>query len=116
MQEFLTNIGQFSMLLAFGLSCYSLFASFLAGRFAHRRLADTGERAAVAVCGLVTVAVFALWYQLITSNFHLQYVASSSNQAMPWYYKIGALWGGQEGSLLFWCWILNSNVAHGYCR
>lgn len=106
MQEFLTNIGQFSMLLAFGLSCYSLFASFLAGRFAHRRLADTGERAAVAVCGLVTVAVFALWYQLITSNFHLQYVASSSNQAMPWYYKIGALWGGQEGSLLFWCWIL----------
>ena len=106
MQELLTNIGQFSMLLAFGLSCYSLVASFLAGRFAHRRLADTGERAAVAVCGLVTVAVLALWYQLITSNFHLQYVASSSNQAMPWYYKIGALWGGQEGSLLFWCWIL----------
>ncbi len=106
MQELLTNIGQFSMLLAFGLSCYSLVASFLAGRFAHRRLADTGERAAVAVCGLVTVAVLALWYQLITSNFQLQYVASSSNQAMPWYYKIGALWGGQEGSLLFWCWIL----------
>ena len=25
---------------------------------------------------------------------------------MPWYYKVGALWGGQEGSLLFWCWIL----------
>ena len=106
MQGLLTDIGQFSMLLAFGLSCYSLVASFLAGRFGHRRLAATGERAAVAVCGLVTVAVIALWYQLITSNFQLQYVASSSNQAMPWYYKIGALWGGQEGSLLFWCWIL----------
>ena len=53
-----------------------------------------------------TVAVMSLWYQLVTSNFQLQYVASSSNQAMPWYYKVGALWGGQEGSLLFWCWIL----------
>ena len=94
------------MLLAFGLSCYALVASLLAGKFGHRRLAATGERAAVAVTALMTVAVMSLWYQLVTSNFQLQYVASSSNQAMPWYYKVGALWGGQEGSLLFWCWIL----------
>ena len=106
MQIFLTDVGQFSMLLAFGLSCYALVASLLAGRFGHRRLAATGERAAVAVTALVTIAVMSLWYQLVTSNFQLQYVASSSNQAMPWYYKVGALWGGQEGSLLFWCWIL----------
>ena len=106
MQVFLTDIGQFAMLLAFGLSCYALVASLLAGKFGHRRLAATGERAAVAVTALVTIAVMSLWYQLVTSNFQLQYVASSSNQAMPWYYKVGALWGGQEGSLLFWCWIL----------
>ena len=60
----------------------------------------------MAVTVLVTAAVMSLWYQLVTSNFQIQYVASSSNQAMPWYYKAGALWGGQEGSLLFWCWIL----------
>lgn len=106
MQGFLTDIGQFALLLAFGLSCYSLLASLLAGKVGHRRLASTGERAAVAVCGLVTLSVISLWYQLITSNFQIQYVASSSNQSMPWYYKLGALWGGQEGSLLFWCWIL----------
>ena len=106
MNVFLTDLGQFALLLAFGLSCYALVGSLLAGRFGHRRLAATGERAAVAVTALVTIAVMSLWYQLVSSNFQLQYVASSSNQAMPWYYKAGALWGGQEGSLLFWCWIL----------
>ena len=72
MQVFLTDVGQFTMLLAFGLSCYALVASLLAGKFGHRRLAATGERAAVAVTVLVTVAVMSLWYQLVTSNFQLQ--------------------------------------------
>ena len=106
MQALLIDVGQFLLLLAFCLSCYAMAASFLGGKLGHRRLADTAERSVLAICGLVTLAVFSLWYQLLNNNFLLQYVASNSNRAMPWFYKFGALWGGQEGSLLFWCWLL----------
>ncbi|PYV91642.1 MAG: cytochrome C biogenesis protein [Acidobacteria bacterium] len=107
MEVIVSNIGQFCLLFAFCLSCYAMVASFLGGKVGHRRLVDTAERSMVAVCVLVTLTVCTLWYELNVGNFSLQYVASHSNRAMPWYYKIGALWGGQEGSLVFWCWILS---------
>ncbi len=107
MESLIADIGQFCLLLAFCFSCYAMVASFLGGKAGHRRLVETAERSVIAVAGLVTLTVFSLWYQLIGSNFSLFYVASTSNRAMPSFYKIAALWGGQEGSLVFWCWILS---------
>src|SRR6266487_3773044 len=43
---------------------------------------------------------------LLSHDFHLQYVANVSNRAMPTFYVIAALWGGQEGSMMLWLWIL----------
>jgi cytochrome c-type biogenesis protein CcmF len=107
MENVISDIGQFCLLFAFGLSIYSMVASFLGGKLGHRRLVQSSERGVVTICILVTLAVFSLWYQLLVGNFNLQSVAMTSNRAMPWYYKFGALWGGQEGSLIFWCWILS---------
>ena len=42
----------------------------------------------------------------MTSDFRFAYVAEHSNRAMPLLYKFAAWWGGQEGSLLFWSWLL----------
>ena len=44
---------------------------------------------------------------LFTDNFSLAYVAEHSNRALPLFYKFAALWSGQEGSLLFWSWLLS---------
>src|SRR4051794_22340404 len=103
MQAIIADIGQFSLLLAFGFSCYALASSFVGGKAGHRRLVETAERSVLVVFGLVTLTIITMWYQLMVGNFGLFFVASNSNRAMPWFYKIGALWGGQEGSLLFWC-------------
>lgn len=107
MLPLICDFGQFCLLFAFCLSCYSVAASFLGGKLANRRLVETAERSVLAVGALVTATVFVLWYQLLQDNFNLQFIASNSNRAMPWFYKFGALWGGQEGSLVFWCWILS---------
>jgi cytochrome c-type biogenesis protein CcmF len=101
------NFGQYCLLFAFCLSVYGVCSSFLGGRLGNRRLVETAERSVIVVCVLITLTVFSLWYQLLNNNFGLQFVAQNSNRAMPWYYKFGALWGGQEGSLVFWCWILS---------
>jgi cytochrome c-type biogenesis protein CcmF len=61
----------------------------------------------MAVFGLVTLAVASLEYFFFTDNFTMAYVAEHSNRALPLFYKFAALWSGQEGSLLFWSWLLS---------
>jgi hypothetical protein len=52
MEKAMADLGQFSLLLAFGLSLYSIVASFLGGTVGHRRLAETGRRAVLIIGGL----------------------------------------------------------------
>ena len=42
----------------------------------------------------------------LNNDFSLTYVAGHSNSLMPWYYRLSAVWGGHEGSLLLWVTIL----------
>ena len=57
---------------------------------------------------LVTIAAGILIYSLMTGDYRMAYVAHYTNRAMPSVYKYTAWWGGQEGSLLFWNWLLAS--------
>ncbi|MCC7157844.1 MAG: heme lyase CcmF/NrfE family subunit [Bryobacterales bacterium] len=101
------NLGALSILLAFPLAIYSFLAS-VAGAWKKRPfLVKSAERAVYAVCFLLTLASALLVYALLTSDFRLAYVAARSNRAMPAVYKFAAWWGGQEGSLLLWSWILS---------
>ncbi|MDR3701395.1 MAG: heme lyase CcmF/NrfE family subunit [Candidatus Sulfopaludibacter sp.] len=59
----------------------------------------------------MTIASGILVYALMTGDFRFAYVAEHSNRAMPTLYKYAAWWGGQEGSLLFWSWLLSSYAA-----
>jgi cytochrome c-type biogenesis protein CcmF len=53
-------------------------------------------------CGLVLVALMALAASFVRNDFSVLYVASNSNSALPLPYRIAAVWGGHEGSLLLW--------------
>ncbi|GIX30399.1 MAG: c-type cytochrome biogenesis protein CcmF [Porticoccaceae bacterium] len=43
----------------------------------------------------------------LSDDFSVAYVAANSNSALPWYYKLSAVWGAHEGSLLLWLLILD---------
>ena len=107
----MSEIGYFALCLALVSAAYATGASLVGARRAYAPLIRSGENAALAVCGLLAVAVIALWYALISHDFRLQYVAENSNRAMPLGYVISALWGGQSGSLLFWSWVLSIYTA-----
>ena len=62
--------------------------------------------AAVAQAGFVILAFAALTYAFLTNDFSVQYVAANSNVALPWPYRITAVWGAHEGSLLLWVTVL----------
>jgi cytochrome c-type biogenesis protein CcmF len=52
--------------------------------------------------GFLAISFFILCYAFYTNDFTIQYVASNSNSQLPWYYRITAVWGAHEGSLLLW--------------
>jgi cytochrome c-type biogenesis protein CcmF len=54
----------------------------------------------------LTVAFALLAYSFYVSDFSVAYVANNSNSALPWYYRLSAVWGAHEGSLLLWVLIL----------
>ncbi|MBN9663321.1 MAG: heme lyase CcmF/NrfE family subunit [Acidobacteria bacterium] len=102
------TLGAFAILLAFCLAIYAFSASLVGSIRKRAFLIVSGERAVYAVWVLMTTAAGILVYSLMTSDFRLAYVAARSNRAMPMVYKFAAWWGGQEGSLLLWSWLLST--------
>jgi cytochrome c-type biogenesis protein CcmF len=101
------NLGSLAVLLALCLSVFAVAASITGGVRRKPYLVHSAQRAVYAIWLLVTVASAVLVYGLITGDFRLGYVAAHSNRSMPLLYKFAAWWGGQEGSLLFWSWLLS---------
>ena len=105
------NVASLAVLLAFCASIYALLASVV-GRMQRKPfLIVSGERAVYAVWALISIGSGILVYGLVTGDFRFSYVAQHSNRTMPLLYKFAAWWGGQEGSLLFWSWLLSTYSA-----
>jgi len=105
------NLGALSILLAFCLAVYAFAASAVGGWLKKPYLVVSGERAVLAVFALLTTASAILVYGLLSGDFRMVYVAAHSNRDMPLLYKFAAWWGGQEGSLLLWSWLLSLYAA-----
>ncbi len=54
----------------------------------------------------LTLAILCLGYSFYINDFSLTYVANHSNSELPLGYRLSAIWGGHEGSLLLWAWML----------
>ncbi len=73
------------------------------GRVAWMQLA---RPAAIAQFVCVALAFAALAWSFHVTDFSVAYVADNANSILPWYYRLTAVWGGHEGSLLLWMIIL----------
>ena len=111
----MATFGSLSLLIALALAAYNLFGGAVALRLlatgqpapiAPERLADTARRAGIAAFFAVTAAAIALVWSVFTNDFSITYIMEHSNRALDVKYKFAALWSGQEGSLLLWCWLL----------
>ena len=100
-------IGSFALILALLAAAYAFVAGIIGIRTRHPLLIKSSRNAGMAIFPLVTLGVGCLVTLFFQNNFSMAYVAEHSNRALPAYYKFAALWAGQEGSLLFWSWLLS---------
>src|ERR1017187_8088347 len=101
------NIGSFALLLALALAAYSLLGSVIGAMTKRSVLVKSAQRATMVMWAMVTTGVVCLETLILTDQFRMAYVAAHSNKDLPFFYKITSLWAGQEGSLLFWSWLLS---------
>ena len=102
--------GSFALLLAFICAAYAFVGGIFAIWTRHPLLVKSTRQAGIATCGLIFLATFSLVYLFFSDNFSVAYVAGHSNRDLPAFYKVAALWSGQEGSLLFWTFLLSIYV------
>ena len=102
-----TTLGSIAIAVALIVALYSTVAGFIGARRNIPELADSARNGVFLFAGLMTTAMLALLYALVTRDFSISLVANHSSRDLPLFpYTITALWSGQNGSLMFWSWIL----------
>ncbi len=106
----IAHIGLVSLTIAFIFSLYAIFASAYGGWRSRRAWVESARNASLIVFPLLTISVIAVVYSLYTLDFSLAYAYDVSSRAMSPFLRVTALWGGQEGSVLFWAWLMAAFV------
>ncbi len=100
------EIGHFALILALAIALVQGIGALTGAiRYNHRLLA-LARPATAASSLLVVVAYGCLTQAFVTNDFSVRYVAEHSNSMLPMFYKVAAVWGGHEGSMLLWVLIL----------
>ena len=101
------ELGYGATVAAFALALWGAAAAAMSARTGRAALLRSGERAAVGAFALITACVALMLYAFLTFDFSVQYVAVNTNRGTPFYYRITALWGALEGSIILWSWMLS---------
>ena len=103
----IADLGNAAIITAFAVAVYAAVAAFVGSRARIHELWLSARNAVFVTFGLTSVASAALVYSFFARDFGIRYVAEHSSSDLPLTYTFAGWWAGQEGSLLFWAWVLS---------
>ena len=103
----MASLGAFTLLAGFVVSAYAAAVSVAGARRGSRRLIESGIGALYLTTALMTVASGLIVYAFVNHDFSIKYVQRYSDAVQPLFYKITSYWGGLDGSILFWVFLLS---------
>ena len=103
----MSNLGTFLLLASFVVSAYAAAAAVGGARRRDWRLVDSAIGAFYLITALLTAASGVIVHAFVTGNYAIRYVDRYSDSAMPLFYKLTSYWGGLDGSILFWAFLLS---------
>ncbi len=101
------EIGQFSLILAFVLALVLGVLPIVGSLIGNSQLMALARPLARGQLAFVAIAFGCLVYAFVAKDFSVLYVAENSNSLLPVQYRVAAVWGGHEGSLLLWILMLS---------
>lgn len=105
------ELGNFLLIMAFINAIFLGVLSFIGAHYQHKGLMQFSKRASVSIFVLILASFVCLTISFINNDFSVAYVANHSNTQLPIHYRISAVWGAHEGSLLLWVLILTGWMA-----
>jgi cytochrome c-type biogenesis protein CcmF len=100
-------LGTFVLLATFVIACYAATVSVVGARRRSTALTESGIGAFYLTTAMMTVASAIIVHAFVTGNFAIKYVDRYSDSAQPLFYKITSYWGGLDGSIMFWVFLLS---------
>ncbi len=103
----LAEVGLFSLILALMFSTLLIVIPNLGIKFNDVSLIESSKIYVSGQFLFITIAFLCLMGCFLNDDFSVIYVLSNSSLSLPWFYKMCAVWGGHEGSMLLWVAILS---------
>ena len=103
----MASLGSFILLTAFVVCSYAAAASVVGARRRSTRLTESGIGAFYFVTALMTLASAIILHAFVTEDYSVKYVNNYSDSAQPLFYKLTSYWGGLDGSIMFWVFLLS---------
>ena len=100
------EIGNFAIVMAMVLALVQAVVPLAGATLGNARWMAVARPGAYGQFGFLLLAFVILAYCFVSNDFTVAYVANNSNTLLPVWYKISAVWGGHEGSLLLWALVL----------
>ena len=100
------EIGNFALIVALLLALIQGVLPIFGAARGNAVLMSLARPVAAGQFVFISIAIGCLVYSFLNNDFSVLYVAEHSNSQLPMHYRVAALWGGHEGSLLLWAFIL----------
>jgi cytochrome c-type biogenesis protein CcmF len=102
----MASLGSFLLMATLVVSAYAIASSIAGARRGSRGLVESGVGAFYLASALMTVASAVIVHAFVTDDYSIKYVQHYSDLAQPLFYKITSYWGGLDGSIMFWVFLL----------
>ncbi|MBS6672914.1 MAG: heme lyase CcmF/NrfE family subunit [Haemophilus paraphrohaemolyticus] len=103
----IAELGNYGLALALALSIFLAILPLVGAEKGNAKLMVLGRPLSWAMFLALTLSFGSLFYLFAVNDFSVQYVVNNSNSTLPLQYRLSAVWGSHEGSLLLWIWLLS---------
>ena len=102
----LPELGHFALILALAMAALQAVVPLWGAATRRPLWMAFAQPMAWGQFAFLVIAYVCLTASFALDDFSVAYVAHNSNSLLPWYYKLSAVWGSHEGSVLLWVLIL----------
>ena len=103
----IAELGNYALALALALAVFLAVLPLIGAEKANVKLMALARPLTWSMFLALSLSFGALFYLFAVNDFSVQYVVNNSNSLLPLQYRLSAVWGSHEGSLLLWIWLLS---------
>jgi len=104
----LPELGHMALVIAFAFSICLSIIPLIGVHSSQSKLMSYAKPLTFGMFVFTAISICILAYSFVIDDFSIKYIAGHSNSHLPYYFKISAVWGGHEGSLLLWVFSLTA--------